>query len=103
YKDFSITIDAARFGLDRDQLAVALAAENVDTRKYYEPPVHRQTAYQQYADGNSLVHTEYLATHSLSLPVWSDMEPEVTMGICEAVRRIYENTPAIRKKITAGR
>ena len=53
YKDFSITIDANAFGLTRDELGQALAAENIDTRKYYEPPVHRQTAYAAYADGQA--------------------------------------------------
>ncbi len=48
YKDFSMTVDAAAFGLSRDELARALAAENIDTRKYYDPPVHRQTAYLQF-------------------------------------------------------
>jgi dTDP-4-amino-4,6-dideoxygalactose transaminase len=41
YKDFSITIDAAAFGLTRDEVQQALTAENIDTRTYYDPPVHR--------------------------------------------------------------
>ena len=40
YKDFSITVGGEAFGLARDELAKALAAENIDTRKYYDPPVH---------------------------------------------------------------
>src|SRR5206468_13052776 len=48
YREFSIVIDPKSFGLNRDQLAFALAAENIDIRKYYDPPVHRQTAYRQF-------------------------------------------------------
>ena len=92
YKDFSITIDAKAFGLTRDELGLALAAENIDTRKYYEPPVHRQTAYAPYADGRPLPHTDWLAANSLSLPIWTKMDPQVSQGICEAVQRIHENT-----------
>ena len=44
FKDFSITIDDQAFGLTRDELATALAAENIDTRKYFDPPVHRHNA-----------------------------------------------------------
>lgn len=96
YKDFSITIDPDRFGLSRDQLAEALAAENIDTRKYYEPPAHRQHAYRPFYNGNDLPNTEYLAQHSLSFPMWSQMEQSVTTGICEAVWRIYQKREAVR-------
>jgi len=95
YKDFSITVDPEAFGLTRDELARALAAENIDTRTYYEPPVHRQTAYSHYYQGTSLPQTEWLARHSLSLPVWSHMEDHVVLGICEAIERIYEFRQAV--------
>jgi dTDP-4-amino-4,6-dideoxygalactose transaminase len=87
YKDFSITVDPERFGMTRDELAVALAAENVDTRKYYDPPVHRQRAYRRYHGGRFLPNTDWLASHSLSLPIWSDMDGQTAFTICRAVRR----------------
>lgn len=97
YKDFSATFEPAAFGLTRDELALALAAENIDTRKYYEPPVHRQTAYQQFYDGRALPNTEWLAQNSLSFPMWSNMEPDVVLAICQAVQRIYQNRAAVRE------
>jgi dTDP-4-amino-4,6-dideoxygalactose transaminase len=101
YKDFSITIDADAFGLTRDELSTALNAENIDNRKYYDPPVHRQTAYRGFADGSmSLENTEYLAANSLSLPIWTNMEHEVSAGICEAIRHIYRNAADIHKKLS---
>jgi dTDP-4-amino-4,6-dideoxygalactose transaminase len=96
YKDFSITVDAAKFGLSRDELAKALAAENIDTRNYYDPPVHRQKAYSQYYDGQPLPNTEWLASNSLSLPIWSKMDADVIERICAAVERIHLNAPSIR-------
>ncbi len=96
YKDFSATFEPGEFGLTRDELALALAAENIDTRKYYEPPVHRQTAYQNYYDGRPLPNTEWLALNSLSFPMWSNMEPQTVMNICQAVQRIYQNRAAVR-------
>ena len=95
YKDLSLTFDPAEFGLTRDQLAAALAAENIDTRKYYEPPVHRQTAYQHLYDGRALPNTEWLARNSLSFPMWSDMPDQVVIRIGEAVQRIYQNREAV--------
>ena len=88
YKDFSITIDASTFGMNRDQLAVALAAENIDTRKYYDPPVHRQNAYCQFAPPPGvLTQTESLAACSLSLPLWSHMSDTVARDMCRAIQR----------------
>jgi dTDP-4-amino-4,6-dideoxygalactose transaminase len=90
YKDFSLTIDPDAFGLSRDQLAGALAAENIDTRKYYDPPVHLQTAYRQFAPPAArLPRTNLLAARSLSLPIWSHMEDAVALGICRAIQRIH--------------
>jgi dTDP-4-amino-4,6-dideoxygalactose transaminase len=96
YKDLSITFHPERFGLTRDALALALAAENIDTRKYYEPPVHRQTAYQHFYTGQELPNTEWLAQNSLSFPMWSNMEPQVVTQICEAVQRVYQNREDVR-------
>jgi dTDP-4-amino-4,6-dideoxygalactose transaminase len=96
YKDFSITVDAETFGLTRDQLALALGAENIDTRKYYEPPAHRQLAYKQFYNGSQLPNTELLSARSLSLPMWSQMEEDVATGICDAMQRIYQNRQDLR-------
>lgn len=96
YKDFSITVDPTAFGMSRDELTLALAAENVDTRKYYDPPVHRQTAYRRYDNGRPLPETDWLSTHSLSLPIWSHMSDEIALGICQAVRRIHERAGELR-------
>lgn len=104
YKDFSITVEAGAFGLTRDELAAALAAENVETRKYYDPPAHRQTAYRKFAPADEeLPNTAWLSRASLSLPIWSDMEPAVVSGVCAAVRRAHEFAPDVREALGRGR
>jgi dTDP-4-amino-4,6-dideoxygalactose transaminase len=91
YKDFSVTVDAEAFGLSRDNLSRALESENVDTRMYYDPPVHRQTAYAQFAlIGDVLHNTDLLAARSLSLPMWSEMSNETVLDICRAVANIHQ-------------
>jgi dTDP-4-amino-4,6-dideoxygalactose transaminase len=99
YKDFSITINADSFGMHRDQLSEALEAENIDTRKYYFPPVHRQIAYRDYYHDRPLPNTDMLADNSLSLPIWSRMEESTALGICESVQRIQRHAQAIRSQI----
>jgi dTDP-4-amino-4,6-dideoxygalactose transaminase len=91
YNDFSIIVESDAFGLSRDELAGALAAENVDTRKYYDPPVHRQTAYSKFAPPKeALPNTDLLSSRILHLPIWSDMNVEIAAGVCQAVERSHE-------------
>ena len=72
YFFFSIVVDAAQFGMNRDELAVVLADAGVQTRKYFYLPVHQQTAYKEYRSQSyntqSLAHTEYVADNILCLP-----------------------------------
>jgi dTDP-4-amino-4,6-dideoxygalactose transaminase len=82
------------FTITRDQLAIGLAAENVDTRKYYDPPVHRHAAYRRYSIDTQLPNTDHLAERSLSLPIWSDMDDDTALGICRAVYRVCEQATA---------
>jgi dTDP-4-amino-4,6-dideoxygalactose transaminase len=97
YKDFSFTTDPQLYGLARDELVSALIAENIDVRKYYDPPVHRQKAYRHFYSGNSLPNTDWLAANSISLPMWSNMPTEVALNICQAIRCIQENALAIHQ------
>jgi dTDP-4-amino-4,6-dideoxygalactose transaminase len=100
YKDFSITVDGAEFGLSRDELARALAAEGIDSRAYYDPPVHRHAAYAAYAPpADALPKTDWLAATSLSLPIHSQMD-EVTIDlVCTAIQRIQAHAPSIRSAV----
>jgi dTDP-4-amino-4,6-dideoxygalactose transaminase len=89
YKDFSITVDATLSPVTRDELAVGLSEQGIDTRKYYDPPVHRQTAYRHFAADANLPSTDRLASESLSLPIWSDMEEAVASRVCSAVEKVW--------------
>ncbi|XSG74696.1 DegT/DnrJ/EryC1/StrS family aminotransferase [Herpetosiphon llansteffanensis] len=89
YKDYSITIDASYFGLSRDMVRKALAAEGIETRAYYDPPVHRHAAYAQFAPAEgSLPKTDWLAKASLSLPMHSEMEFDTIETVCNAIKLI---------------
>lgn len=102
YKDFAITVDPDAFGLARDALAVALDAEGVDTRKYYDPPCHRHTAYRQFAPPEeTLPGTNLLAERSLSLPIWSHMSEAVALDICSAIERVWQHADAIGAAVAA--
>jgi dTDP-4-amino-4,6-dideoxygalactose transaminase len=87
WKDFSISIDAAPAGIDRDGLRTALAAAGIDTRAYYDPPCHRMGAFARFLPpGRRLPITDRLAATLLALPMGSHVTPEVARHVAAAIR-----------------
>lgn len=106
YKDFTILVDAEEFGLDPEGLGDALAAVGIETRRYYSPPVHAMQAYRFLATrAGSLAITECAASRALSLPMWSEMGPDVVSRVAEAIASVRRflagrTTDAGRRKTT---
>ena len=93
YKDFPIIVDPQTFGVTRDELGTALAAEGITTRKYFYPPVHEQQSLQAYNQSYTgiLPGTKDVSRNILCVPMYSHMEPESAERICSAIERIYEH------------
>jgi dTDP-4-amino-4,6-dideoxygalactose transaminase len=103
YNMFSITVNAREFGLTRDELRAALAAENIDTRSYYDPPVHRQSAYRHFAGPNvALANTDLLSATSLCLPISSNVSISMVEGVCQAIELAYKFAPELRAKLAVS-
>ncbi len=72
---------------DRDQLRSRLAEKGVPSAVYYPRPMHLQTAYKAYGNGEgSLPVTEKLCKTVLSLPMHPYIDDEVVDFICDSVR-----------------
>jgi dTDP-4-amino-4,6-dideoxygalactose transaminase len=85
-KDFSITVDPTRFGMSRDALRRSLAETGIETRAYYDPPCHRQTAFEHFHDRmRPLPVTDMLAARSLALPIGGHMTEDLVVEVCEAI------------------
>ncbi len=91
FKDLTIRVDADAFGLSRDGLALMLLAEGVDTRKYFDPPVHRQRTYE-HLEYRRLPVTDAVASSVLSLPVYPDLTDENVDQVCEIIRAAHEHS-----------
>jgi dTDP-4-amino-4,6-dideoxygalactose transaminase len=86
YKDFSIVIDPGRFGMSRDALRRVLATRGIETRTYFNPPCHRQTAFEHFYDrSRPLNTTEMLSSRSLSLPMGAHVDEAVVAEVCDAI------------------
>jgi len=91
FKDFTITVEADDFGIDASGLAGGLEAVGVQTRRYYDPPVHAMRAYRSLGVRGPLPTTERLAPKVLSLPIWSEMPRGAVDRVADSIERIHHN------------
>ncbi|HEY1738200.1 MAG TPA: DegT/DnrJ/EryC1/StrS family aminotransferase [Acidimicrobiia bacterium] len=92
YKDFTVAIDPAAYGVDRDTLVLALKAEGVDTRNYFDPPVHRQ---RSHADGSELPVTDRAASQVVSLPIYPALDDATIDRVVEIVAVVHTRADQI--------
>ena len=96
FKDLTLILDAGAFGLTADELARALRAEGIDTRRYFHPPVHRQRAYAHLGQAENLPVTDRLAASVLTVPLWTQMDAATVRRVAEAVVRVQAHAERLR-------
>jgi dTDP-4-amino-4,6-dideoxygalactose transaminase len=89
YKDLVVLVHAPKFGLSADELREALAAEGIETRRYYSPPVHLMRAYRLMAKGVDLPVSVAAAHAALALPLWPDMTEEHIDKMADTIIRLH--------------
>jgi dTDP-4-amino-4,6-dideoxygalactose transaminase len=89
-KDFAILVDEVAFGKSRDWLFDALEKENIQVRRYFWPPVHRQKLYCGIWGRRPLPVTDRIASSILNLPIYSTLSSEQIDKVCDAVVRSHE-------------
>lgn len=102
YKDLTVVVDPADFGLDAATLQVVLRADGIDTRRYFHPPVHQQQAYARLLPGRALPVTEAISAQVLTLPLWSHMEDPVIDRVADVVTAVHAHAHRIHGAL-AGR
>jgi dTDP-4-amino-4,6-dideoxygalactose transaminase len=97
YKDFSIRIRAAEFGLHRDQVARALEAEGVATRAYYVPPAHRMRAFARggRAYDAMLPETDALCDEVLTLPLYGALQESDVERVAACILSLHEGAAGV--------
>ncbi len=85
WKDYSILIDSHRFGADRDEVRLGLAAVGVDTRTYYDPPCHAMPAFSRHRPDWPLPVTARLAAGSVSLPMGAHLNEDLAAEIAAVI------------------
>ncbi|HIJ10531.1 TPA: DegT/DnrJ/EryC1/StrS family aminotransferase [Candidatus Woesearchaeota archaeon] len=91
YLFFSILV-GSNFPLTRDQLFEELAANDIQTRKYFFPPVHKHSSYQEF-NHPELPVTERVSSQILCLPSHTNMSSEDVEKVCEVITEVSESFP----------
>ena len=99
YKDLTLVLDPAEFGLTPVELAGALHAEGIDSRRYFYPPVHRQKAYAHEGSATTLPVTEDIAEREISPPLWSHMSIADMRRVAEAVAGIQQHAAEVSETL----
>jgi dTDP-4-amino-4,6-dideoxygalactose transaminase len=96
YKDFTVAVEPDTYGMERDTLVRALAAEGIDTRRYFSPPAHRQRAYASLGAA-SLPVTEKVAAKVVSLPMYGGLTTAAVDRVVEVMADLHSQAGAIHR------
>jgi dTDP-4-amino-4,6-dideoxygalactose transaminase len=103
FKDLTLIVSEGEYGLDVPMLGVALAAEGVDTRRYFHPPVHMQQAYAYLGKPSPpLTVTDELAPRVLTLPLWTQMSDQTVRQLADLVIRCHDSATGIRDALAGA-
>ncbi|MFF7755569.1 DegT/DnrJ/EryC1/StrS family aminotransferase [Streptomyces sp. NPDC007971] len=98
YQYVVLDVDAARTGLDRDDLLAVLAAENVFARRYFYPGCHRMDPYRTH---RPFPGTDSIAARVMVLPTGECVTADDITAVCAiirlAVERGHEVTRCLRR------
>lgn len=99
YKDLTLVIDPAQFGLTAAELGRALDTEGIDSRRYYHPPIHRQKAYAHLPRERDLPVTDKMSERVLTPPLYSHMTREQAATVADAVVKIQGRASEVRSAL----
>ncbi|MEN3046210.1 MAG: DegT/DnrJ/EryC1/StrS family aminotransferase [Candidatus Hydrothermales bacterium] len=100
FKDFSIILDEEKFGLKRDIVKLALEKENIQVKRYFYPPCHKQKFFGERFKDLNLKVTEKISNSVISLPIYSSLKKKDVIKICECIKRIYDFKEEIKNYIS---
>jgi dTDP-4-amino-4,6-dideoxygalactose transaminase len=97
YKDLTVVVDEPAFGLTAGELQQALAAEGIDSRRYYSPPIHRQQAYAgRWPSARPLPLTDEMAAAVLSPPLWSHLSVDQIEAVAGTIANLHDSADEVR-------
>jgi len=89
YKDLTILIDEKKFGKSRDELLKELLKNDIQTKVYFYPPLHKKKVYRKYKK-TYLPNTDSVSKQIMNLPLYSHMPEKDIIKVCSVVKKMYK-------------
>ena len=101
YQYVVIEVDPDQAGVTRDELQLALHAENVLVRRYFHPGCHRSEPYRSMVDPDSwgLVNTERISARVLCLPTGTQVGADDIDIVCEIIATAIADAQSGRRLV----
>jgi dTDP-4-amino-4,6-dideoxyglucose len=96
YQYVVLDVDAARTGLDRDDLLAVLAAENVFARRYFYPGCHRMDPYRTH---RPFPGTDSIAARVTVLPTGECVTADDITAVCAIIRFAVERGHEVTRRL----
>ena len=96
YKDLTLVVTPDQLGLDVPALTEAFAAEGIDSRRYFYPPIHRQKAYADVPLESDLPVTDDLSQRVITPPLFSAMTEDDVSRLADLVTAFHQHADEIR-------
>jgi dTDP-4-amino-4,6-dideoxygalactose transaminase len=93
-----IRVDEERFGVPRDTLMGALEAENVLTRRYFQPGSHRVSQFSRLREWH-LPHTDKIQRILLALPLGSRVDEDIVHRISGLISEVHQHPSAVLNEL----
>ena len=83
-----VEVDAAEFGMSRDELYQRLKAYNVFTRRYFYPLLCDFACYKSVSLTDPLTTARRAADRILTLPIYSELALDDAERICDIIKAL---------------
>jgi dTDP-4-amino-4,6-dideoxygalactose transaminase len=67
-----------------------LEKDNIQTKRYFYPPIHKLTVAKEFFHEVHLPKTEFKSSRVLALPIYSHMPFEEVTYVCKCVLAAYQ-------------
>jgi dTDP-4-amino-4,6-dideoxygalactose transaminase len=97
----TLEVDPERFGLTRDELHLALRAENIITRRYFHPLCSENESYRHLPSAQPwrLPNAHRLAARILCLPLYGDLTVDEVDAIVDCIIAVKKAAPRVRSAL----
>lgn len=85
YAYYPIIINEREFGIDRDELAAALAEKNIFVRKYFYPLTNSFGCYKDLYSAEDTPVAHNISQRVLALPIYADLTEGDVDRVCDAI------------------